>query len=70
MTPHNLPLFIEGTGNLTITASNSIGHSGILNSYGHESYGIQAANGYTLTLEDKGDNGDGTATWLYKIRSN
>ncbi len=68
--PHNMHLWVQGNGNLTITASNSIGHSGILNSYGHESYGIRAKTGYSLTLEDVGDNGDGTYTWIYKVRSN
>ena len=66
----HVPLWVKGNGNLTITASNSIGHSGILNLDGIDFYGIKAMEGYTVTLEDVGDNGNGTATWIYKVRSN
>lgn len=66
--PHTMPLFIKGNGNLTITSSNSIGHSGILDTYGV--YTFQAVDGYTVTFEDIGDNGNGTYTWLYKVRAN
>ncbi len=66
----HVPLWVKGNGNLTITASNSIGHSGILNLDGIDFYGIKAMEGYTVTLEDVGDNGNGTYTWIYKVRSN
>lgn len=64
----DMPLFVKGTGYLTITASNSIGESGILDTY--DKYSIRAVDGYTVTREDLGDNGNGTATWRYKIRPN
>ena len=66
----HVPLWVKGNGNLTITASNSIGHSGILNLDNIDYYGIKAVEGYTVTLEEVGDNGNGTKTWIYKVRSN
>ena len=38
-----------------------------LNNYGTGAW-LKAAEGYYFTVEDLGDNGDGTSSWLYKVR--
>ena len=58
---------IRGNGTLTITASNTIGVKGFLDSY-NESNAVAAASGYVLTVSDGVDNGDGTSTWVYTVR--
>ena len=58
---------IRGNGTLTVTASNTIGVKGFLDSY-NESNAVAAASGYVLTVSDGTDNGDGTSTWVYTVR--
>lgn len=67
--PRNRSMTISGIGHLTLTAKNSdrMIDRGILNNYGTGAW-LKAAEGYYFTVEDLGDNGDGTSSWLYKVR--
>ena len=67
-------LKISGNGTLTVTA-NSDTRKGL---YAESNYktnnnsdpGVLAANGYTVTISDKTQNGDGTYTWKYTVKPN
>ena len=58
---------IMGNGTLSITASNTVGVKGFLDS-SNASNVVTASSGYTLTVSDGTDNGDGTSTWVYTVR--
>jgi len=59
--------FIKGNGTLTITASSTVGTKGFKNTYSSP-VNVAASSGYTLTVSDGVDNGDGTTTWVYTVR--
>ena len=59
--------FIKGNGTLTITASGTVGTKGFKNTYSSP-VNVVASPGFTLTVSDGVDNGDGTTTWVYTVR--
>jgi len=58
--------FIKGNGTLTITASSTVGTKGFKNTYSSP-VNVVASPGFTLTVSDGVDNGDGTTTWVYTV---
>jgi len=63
---NDLSQSIKGNGTLTITASSTVGTKGFKNTYSSP-VNVVAASGYTLTISDGVDNGDGTTTWVYTV---
>lgn len=67
-------LKISGNGTLTVTV-NSDTRKGLYatsnyNNKNNSDPSVLAADGYTVTISDMIDNGDGTYTWTYTVQSN
>lgn len=67
-------LKISGNGTLTVTA-NSVNRRGLYaesnyNDDNNSDLSVLAADGYTVTISDMTNNGDGTYTWTYTVQPN
>lgn len=61
-------IYFQGSGTLTITAATSEAYHCVKGIQGSDSTPAPtAASGYTLTISDGTDNGDGTTTWVYTV---